>query len=216
MNIQDLPEHLENDLCKGDFKDTYSLAPIHSFVDNELTVVRFTIKNMDIIYHLEEKPDPRDVRYRVEIMFANTERWCVKCVREFRYDEKLHSTKERGRIAYRFSLKVDEEKQHKGIASGILAREESIVFRNWNAKEIHVLVYKAGFKVWTKCRFGYEIAPSDLLRLRYDYCREFKVKKGAADQIKSLRDFPQHFWDHISSYNRYTATFYKPMECSNG
>jgi hypothetical protein len=216
MKIQDLPQHLEHDLCKENFRDTYTLDPIHSFVDNDLTVVRFDIKNMDIIYHLEEKPDPKDVRYRVEIVFANSEKCCVTCIREFRYDEKLHSTKERGRIAYRFLLSVDEEKQHNGIASGILAREESIVFRNWKAKEIHVLVNKAGFKVWTKRRYGYEIAPYYLLQFRHDYCRKFNVKKSAVDEIKSLRDFPQHFWDYISSCERYCAIFYKPMECSNG
>ena len=118
------------------------------------------------------------------ILDKDLERWLCD-------QKQLLGRTERSRVAMRVKFYIRRHFQNRGLATYIVRREDDL-FRRWGAKEIQVVAMEFGRWVWTRGRFGYNIADFGFYQQKY---RDWQRARGVAQvkQAKRLSDFPRDF-----------------------
>jgi len=135
------------------------------------------------------------VTYAVKFYFVNHDPVLDEALQRWLFDNKqcLSQPGVRAKVAYRLRFYCRTPFQRGGLATQLLLREEG-VFKKWGAREIQLLAMDAGRWVWTRPKFGYQIADFDMHSLRQQYLDWQRSQKMTSILIAaSLDDFPRAF-----------------------
>lgn len=168
--------------------DHSRLRPTLSGVDNSL-------KKIKEIRLIENSPDDRKLTYFVALYVSADEPILEKDLERWLWDNKLlyGKPKERARVAFRANFFVRRKFQEAGLATHLCGKEEEY-FRAWGAEEIQVAAMEMGRWVWTRPRFGYQIATLEFESMQEKY-KEWQRAQRIFPVVRAARlsDFPREF-----------------------